>query len=670
MTQLLQLPNELLANVLSYQDISFTVISLWKAGDALFTAKLVKSITHVDLKDTNWNSTSRWPQCLSKLLNLRYLAVDRSGGSLMGSSAQLSAEIRQLSPKLRSIQLLSNDAPEAFFNYADDRSTILSRYGKGYSRLFDMQAAFPDLEALHVEGALESEFGFEPCTIPAQDFPGLADSLTSLWLPSRLQVNPAHLPRQLLSIDNLEFTPASPSSSDEDDGISDGYAELSLELLSSLPPHLTRIERIEGLENAQHLLALPSSLDLLDSPIPWNYANSRAMLSRCAVRSMIIDRVERDSFDENWITPLPRTLTSLTLPARTLLGVRDILALPPLLTTLLEELEVDWEDCKAHELDGKSLVWPASLTTLELAYPTKPKHCRFLPSSLTGLYAREWQAEPGSLEPRGLNSTSFPHLKSLHFLPSPLVLRLESLPVGLTILHLGPTSAALKAEVGVLQHLPASLTQLRLYFDLEAIQSSEDMQFSVPSSLRDAKISHWHFSWLDKFPTGLEELTICYLLGFTAEAANLPDFTHALPNTLRRLNLEVDEAPPGTGALSGHPFSSLTSLELLDFDGRRFDSSILRHLPRKLWYLMIPLENLNAEDCLFLPPYLHTFRVVSDIARNHTYLVDLVPVSIVDDFIWDKHNPDLVARFAARASAAEARSRLYPDPRTLATASL
>ena len=150
MTTLSQLPGDILAHLIHISDLSPAVIALWKTGNSILNSKLAKSITHVSLKDEIWSSTSRWPTCLSKLQNLRHLSINRSNSYLMSSSAQLSAEIRQLSPKLQLLRLHSEDAPKAFFNYAADDTIINTLYSKGSSRLFDMQAAFPTLETLEV----------------------------------------------------------------------------------------------------------------------------------------------------------------------------------------------------------------------------------------------------------------------------------------------------------------------------------------------------------------------------------------------------------------------------------------------------------------------------------------------------------------------------------------
>lgn len=197
MTQLAQLPGDVLAHILLGRDVSFSVITLWKTGNTLLTATLANSITYVNLKDIERTSTSRWPKCLSSLQNLQYLTINRSSGYLMGSEAQLSTEIRQLSPKLRLLCIESLDAVKAFFNYANGGSVIETLYDKGLSRLFDIQATFPALETLHAQGVDRGE----PSSFPAQDLCGLPDYLTFLYLPPTLQVDPSHLPRRLQAID-------------------------------------------------------------------------------------------------------------------------------------------------------------------------------------------------------------------------------------------------------------------------------------------------------------------------------------------------------------------------------------------------------------------------------------------------------------------------------------
>lgn len=648
MTQLASLPGDVLAFILHQGGISSAVIALWKTGNPLLQTKLAKSITRVDLNDNSWHSTSRWPKCLTMLRNLQHLSINRQYGYLMSSAAHLSAEIRRLSPTLRSLSLESADSPGAFFNYALDGSIITTGYTKGYSRLFDVQAAFPVLDTLYVRHV--ERLDFSSVSIPAEDFPGLPDTLTSLFMPYHETIDPSHLPRALLSLDsNYLFLASVPQSSSIE--ASADSTNPSLALISSLPPTLTSIKRIQGLSSAEQLLALPRSLLSLDLAVSWSLTTCRSVPT--SIHALSLQSLAIESFPHGcWAPELPRTLTSLTLRSSLTLHPRDIMALPCTLTKLKGDLAVDWAACEALERAEERISWPPHLTTLDLEDPVLPESARFLPPTLTKMRPSHWQTEQAPFEPRGLNSASFPNLKSLRFSLGALVL--ESLPKALTSLEI---LSAAEVAPSVLLHLPATITRLRLMFD-PSISYYEGIQCSLPLGLHTAHFSHWHFSWLDRLPFGLDELRIHRLLGFPGETASTLDFTKDLPTTLRHLMLKV---PSTSLVLSGRIFSSLIHLEFLEIIGPILASFVMSHLSCKLWYLQATFESLEEEDCVYLPPNLQNFDVVIKSSKDHSYLVYLVPESVRSALSWSQ-SPDMTTQRSAHIKAAEDRSRLYPDP--------
>ena len=168
--------------------------------------------------------------------------------------------------------------------------------------------------------------------------------------------------------------------------------------------------------------------------------------------------------------------------------------------------------------------------------------------------------------------------------------------------------------------LPKTVTHLKLRFKPAVISDTitESVQFDLPPCLKKAEFSHWYLSWLAKLPNGLDKLAIHWVLLGDSAASPLADFTPTLPITLRKLTLyflnhdSEDDSDYGSDtvpSVPGHPFSTLTSLRSLKCSGLQFNSSMMRHLSRKLRKLVVQFDEFLPEDCAFLPPYLRTFDI-------------------------------------------------------------
>ena len=109
MNSLAQFPREILAHILLGPHCSFLSIVLWKCGDRLLQEKLSQCITSIDLKDETQVPLSRWPDCLSRFVNLRNLSIVLSNGYLACSPSDLQDSMLSLSPKLEELVIISRD---------------------------------------------------------------------------------------------------------------------------------------------------------------------------------------------------------------------------------------------------------------------------------------------------------------------------------------------------------------------------------------------------------------------------------------------------------------------------------------------------------------------------------------------------------------------------------
>lgn len=92
-----------------------SAIELWKCGNHALNSRLAnKGVTEINLKDTAKASTSRWPRCLREFA-LERLTVDRGHFGPLGSTLTLQAELKKLSPALKSLEIIGHGVSKAFF---------------------------------------------------------------------------------------------------------------------------------------------------------------------------------------------------------------------------------------------------------------------------------------------------------------------------------------------------------------------------------------------------------------------------------------------------------------------------------------------------------------------------------------------------------------------------
>lgn len=559
----------------------------------------------------------------------------------MDSAFALSLELQKLSPTIRHLEISSLDASSAFFRYDKDGTTIITtQYARGPSRFFNMSEYFPALEVFRVQPTDQARnVLFNESGLPEEDFPGLPDSLTRLILPKyeSFHGDPGLLPPNLQVLGGISLDSLDPST------------------VGLLPRGLIKIGYM-SLNLALEVQALPRTLELSQLHIHWNHDVYQALPP--ALLQFSIFNIDQSSFSANnthWASSLPRKMTSLSLPDSISLDVASISRLPQSLTFLGDDIVVDWEDCKIHAMTGSRIPWPPTLTEWDLCDPVSSENCRFAPNTLRITYVGDWNESV---------SAALPAAEHLHFYSPPLFLPLVfevPLPPKLTKIHFHRN---VPSTSSVLRLLPATLQDLTLRMSLDDTEESYGTSFTLPEGLIYFNVSQWFFAWCSKLPKRLQSLIVGKLLEITKEHVEVEDFARMLPTTLLTVDIGLEDGCD-IPVFKGRPFSSLTRLESLWCNFTiPFASHVLRHLPRTLLQLIIPLEEISEEDAPFIPPKLYAFRVVFEFDANHQYIVDNVPPTASDILAWEK-TPELEARRKSNLEAARSRALTFPDPRTI-----
>ena len=375
------LPAVILRDILNGQS-SWASIELWKCGSRKLNSRLAnKGITHIELKDTDANSPSRWPRCL-KEFKLESLSIDRGEDGPLGTLLTLQDELKRLSSTLKVLKVTGRGVANAIFSrlsnsrvsaphssvfdvrdLARDAMRPVKRAKhvetdstQPHAELWNLNTSFPKLERLDVKGQLghtnfgPSIFSMLPRSLTWFDFPHrLAEGATNdlSVLPRRLQT--LLLVEWSIGVSGLMTLPKS---------ITDIRFGLNLRALSALLarpqilpqilPRLCRLPAVHRLQNA-----------------PWP----------ASLREMELDTINEDTLSRH----LPE-LTRLEIFADTGAFRSEYVARLPRTLTELDLWAVDWEGVMtAH--------WPPSLTRMisENGNSLSPRHFSLLPRSLTEL---------------------------------------------------------------------------------------------------------------------------------------------------------------------------------------------------------------------------------------------------------------------------------------------
>lgn len=604
--ELADFPSEILAEILSYEPSSALTLSLWKCGNVHLQHRLSNTVATIDLKDEALISTSRFPQCISRLKNLCSLTLSRGKWPLMSTAPQLSAYLRTLRlEKLETLSLTCEEYFSALEDFGDDASSSEPTFTVDRLKqwaLWNLSESFPKLTTLIVDA------GGHPKMVNQRLLSGLPNTLTRLRVPQiRLMSDSEHfmslLPRDLLLLETILDVH---HSFDRNESSSDLVA------WQQPPPMLHTIRWVQ-LAGVSSFKFLPQSLTMADIHLrgtAWTPALIASLPPGFAKLDMDLCNHDNDTsthFDATKF--LPPLLQSLSLSSSALaqLGSSPSLfaALPRTLTEFKTDnsyVEVEWP-LKADSFSMHHF-WPSGLVYMNLAaYNLVPPDLQTLPSTLTSLHLR-WSSE----EP--LNLAHLPRcLTLLHIVADTHLTFQGELIKSLIDLSIGAGPVTLQKDL--LSYLPSTLRQLSVYTHSCAWRR---MELPIwPSHLTKLEMDRWSFDEFKMLPRTLKSLALW--------SSNIPtgfvpalgkDYFEDLPVSLEEFNARSFTFEGKDKVLwSGNSFSKLVNLHSIWFPAS-FEPSLLKTLSDKLPKLRILYVlsiALTASYAPLIPQRLQTLRI-------------------------------------------------------------
>lgn len=286
MTLLNELPIDVLAEILQYSE----AIDLFKTGNKRIMMLLASGGSRtVQLRDYLWNTTSRFPKCLTLFRGLRSLHIVRGRYRLMDSEA-FGLALQQLST-LESLKIECKEAMHAFliptspadlFRLVEAELSIekdAQPSSLPHHRIWSLKSAFPRLTTLSINSPFTRTFVWHK-----SDLLLLPDSLTHLKLPTfeeQGHTTYENLPQGLLHL-NLGYTIA-----------------LSKESAKALPPGLTSIVWRSSFDYQEVMPYFPKSLTHWPTFSGMNWTVKSASGVPPLISSLTIKSVSESSFSDH-----------------------------------------------------------------------------------------------------------------------------------------------------------------------------------------------------------------------------------------------------------------------------------------------------------------------------------------------------------------------------------
>lgn len=477
MEKLSQLPEEVLARILDFYDVSHQVVALWLCGSSALNVRLARGGCYRFETPSNAKTILRWPPIVFELKMLDTVVM--SGLTWLQSLSAVAQGIRRLPTRLKKLELRfpkSHWILEA--NHFSSKASFGSSSTVAYvpvpnPTMWDIGTAFPELEELTmVHRGADMEHHYMTSSVPL-----------AVW-PQRASASANAFPASLTKLDwDAEYKT-------DYEGLPRGLKFLSLrvqwpspEALLTLPRGITSLSGIY-IDNDIKVAALPPSLT--DARFWTNnspFTPEIAAALPCALTHFYACYIPPNAFgDSCWTASVP---SSVTLSALHPMSIKEIAALPRTLKAINDlafkrnELRYYLEDAEEAQTTASTDFWPPSLTRLTTAAPlVSLAEVALLPPTLHVLLGVSCSDEPSKI----LSSTSpdFPsNLQvldlSASFFTSMLVID-RPLPSKITRLSFG------KMDVSSFPMLPPPLLTLKMDALLGAI--TDDSFKALPKYLR------------------------------------------------------------------------------------------------------------------------------------------------------------------------------------------
>lgn len=602
-----QLPDQVLAKIVSAVYNSTAVIQLWTCGNLLLNTRLARGgcvefiMKHKDAKKR------RLPSVLGSLKALRTVRIQAwelgDYQSLILTTLQTMSHLVEL----RLVMMYANWVLLDRSSAADGSMETLLHESRVYGAIAltkDIAAMFPVLETLH----LNDRTSTETPPIGAQSFALLPPRLTYLQWGACI-TDEAASPHDDSAVVGYSLLPRSLTYLRLD-------MFLSMDHFETLPPGLITFKGRFMTFSEEQLRALPRTLTnfgkYLDLP-HWSNQIASA-LPPGLLRLPRFWIPEAPSLDHRWIRTLPQHLTRLSLHPYNLTPIA-IAALP---RTLLHLEWVSFDEASFAELLSvlppqtdllKNVVsWPPRLHTLTNGFKIDSMPISsLLPRSITKISDLSDKAIAESVPlPSGLISLTLSSQLDLDVSYGTFVPIGCPMPESLLIFHAVPISD--NRSLVHLNFLPSRLTDLSMSNELTEIDAE-----LLPRTLRKLVTGSVSFEAFASLPPLLEKLT-CYHIHSETQ---LPDGSYYDDSSLTNSQMQEDGAERILRDCSAFGLLPYT-LRRLCIDTSKFHADILRHLPS---YALTDL-NLNIslpvdEMDEFWPSLpLHAFKWVEDLLES------------------------------------------------------
>lgn len=620
-----QLPGSILDSILGNEPTSYLVLRLWKCGDSTLNAKLRDSITYMNLRHVN-HDTTKYPHLLSQLRKLRHLTL-YSETSMMKDCVHLwKVELAKLSRSLEHLEIGGHDSFLSIMNCAykpnpkdhDKYAYTSTNYPLGASTLINLGKLFPRLQTLKL---VCKDPSYPRASV--SDLAGLPPTLTHLEWPFIFLTRDVGLmsllPRSLTRLGPI---------------VEVGPFAFPALCFADAPPMLESINEIIWSVRDRSAIDLPRTLKRCSLEINSMDQESLEAIPPHLDELTISYFTRTPDSSMRWCSFLPKFLTKLCI--QPLNANPDIHLLPRTLTELTCPNSSKW--IESAFLRGQEPSWPPNLTKLQCRFSTLDVgQLAFLPKYMTSLFIeldieRDSQTFSASELPPALTALKLVH-RTLKF-----VFYTGIFPSNLNSMTLSCLGDWVSGEVPeILDLLPSTLSELAYGIDRAYCTAWQDHTGKFPH-LTALSLNVCGAELLSKLPP---LLTTFKAQGVSNPEKDLNIFT-SLPTGLKMLVILRIE--PTELIYSNDSFANLPSLTNV-YAPAFLRSRVLRGLPKTLTKFNVSLKTLDPSDAPFIPPRLHDFSCP---------VYDHIPG-------LENYWPILGTRLAPEGIKARVRARLFED---------
>ena len=593
MTILSELSADVLGEIIDSSKSFYMFLRLWLCGSKTLNSKIAQGVTRIRLEGNFPNFV------LSKfprsVLSLHNLRrlTIKSDHSLAEDRFSLRDIIKSLPPTLERLHLSFPGSKHALLDYTFTPGASPMTSSLASTALIDLHTLFPNLHTLHVA---KSPNGPKECEIPNELLSSLPPTLTRLGL--------GHYYGHSDTTPLISILPRNITRLDSHFNLTEANSSHLQQDWSLAPPNLQHVEWIRTAVDVQWLPRTLTKCRLIEAGAASSKEPTldfvRGLPSKLTTMRLNFHHPPVEGLLES----LPSSLLKLELNTSISywrgMSVQQLRILP----ATLRSLDITIDDSLA-DIESDEYIWPPNLQTLHLTLLN--------PDTSSKVFARLPHKTINELTLNFEGKRWYNH-------PEGIILEAPLLPQGLTSLTLkGHGISSIQSPLPpLLQTLDTNLLRpLAVPIDFYSASMkhlkltteswpSENLSLTVihilPSGLITLQLTMWRYEWLHLIPKTVTSLEIESLQCHTKESKNL---WADLPVGLKTLHVrELPQWPQE--AVDAFDFSSLVKLETLKIFTHYTDKAVVNAskvfptLPRGLLVLALGCT-FSAQDAIHLP---------------------------------------------------------------------